>query len=239
MEQINKPGIPTETALRRKRRNKKRFYFRMSFTFVFVLFIIGAIMMNLDAFKVKIIEVSGVKRVSAEQIYKESEITLDTNLLMLPVGEIRKGIIERQPLVKDIRIHRILPSRVKIVVTERTPFAYVTDDKNFYLIDAERVVIDKPKGLLNKDLFSVKSGEIRHAGIGEKLEFPYYKLFDELCLTLERHLKGKYKMIVLSPVGIKLFLKDDTYVIIGDGSNLEKKVMLVPITEKELKKRKE
>ena len=93
--------MPMETSLRRRRRLRARRFVRI--IIVAFIFMLGSsiFVMNFDAFKVKIVEITGVERVSAEEIYDGSQISLGENLFALPTGSIRDGIKDQQPLVKE------------------------------------------------------------------------------------------------------------------------------------------
>lgn len=228
-------AVQMETSLRKKRRMRVRFYFRMAGLFLFLVCIAVVVVLNVDVFKVKIVEVTGVKRVSAEKVYVSSNISVGENLFLLPVGDIRSNIIDQFPLIKNVEIHRIVPSRVRIKVLERIPYAYVTDGQNFYVIDRERIVLDKPHGIAKAGMFKIVTDGLRHADVGEKLDFPYYRIFGRMNLLINEVLSGQYRQVMFSERGIKLFLKDGTYVLLGNGTDLEKKIRLIPLIMKELK----
>jgi len=221
--------------LRRKRRIRARAFKVIVLVFIFTICLTFAFIYRVDAFRVKIVEVSGVERVSAENIYDNSKVAIGENLISLPVQDMRASILESEPLVKDAAIKRILPSRVKIEVYEREPFAYVTSGRSYYLIDRDRVVLEKSSGIGDESLFRVDSDAIMHAGVGERLGFPNEEIFGDMCELLDEHLKGRYTSVRFDQRGIKLFLKDGVYVLLGNGEDMEKKIMLVPIIIKKLR----
>lgn len=221
--------------LRRKRRIKARALKIVTLFGVFVTVLMFSFVYKVEAFRVKVVEVAGVERVSAEKIYDDANITIGESLLTLPIGEMRESILEKQPLLKDASIRRIVPSRVKIEVVERRPFAYVTNRRQYYLIDKDGVVLEKAVGRADQNLFLVESDSINHAEVGEKLVFPNSDVFDRMCRTLDDHLEGRYSQVRFDQKGIKLFLRDGTYVLLGKGGEIEKKIMLIPIIIQKLK----
>ena len=226
-----------ETTLKRRRRLRARRFARI--IVVAFLFVLGSSMfvMNVEAFRVKIIEITGVERVSAEEIYDGSRISIGANLFTLPTGNIRDKILDEQPLVKTAYVRRVLPSRVRIQIYERQPFAYVTDGENYYLVDRERVVLEKPKGISGNVLFRISTDGIQHAEVGEQLSFPRQELFNTVCEALSKALGGLHSQVMFNHRGIKLYLKDGTYVLLGGGKDIEKKIMLVPVIYGKLKER--
>jgi cell division septal protein FtsQ len=239
MKMVEKKDGKIETALRLRLRRRKRTIFKISFLSVLFVFILSIFILNADAFKVKVVEVSGVERVSAEEVYARSNIEIGENIFTLPIGSIRDGIMDREPLVKKASVRRIVPSKVRIEISERQPFAYVTDGVKYYLIDNERVVIERPNGIADKNLFLIVTDSLQHAEVGEKLAFPRYELFETMRVVLDKALKGWYRQVIFNKEGIKLILRDGTYVLLGDGNDIEKKIMLVPVIVKKLHELKE
>ncbi|HOO57536.1 MAG TPA: FtsQ-type POTRA domain-containing protein [bacterium] len=228
-----------ETSLRKKHKKKKKMLARIIFFVIFLLVMSSAFVLNADAFRVKIIEVSGVNRVSAEEIYEETNISIGENLLTIPASFIRDSIILNQPLVKNADVHRVLPSRIQIKIHEREPFAYVTDGERYYMIDEERVVLETPNGIPDTGLFRITTDGLQHANIGEKIEFPMDGQFGTIATSLKKALDGKYEHLLFNHRGVKLYLNDGTYVLMGDGSEIEKKIMLIPVIIRELRERNE
>ena len=221
--------------LRRKRRIRTRALKIVLFSVLFLGLLMFSFVYRVEALRVKVVEVAGVERISAEKIYDDAHVTIGESLLTLPTKEMRESILEKQPLLKDASVSRVIPSRVKIEVEERRPFAYVTNRKQYYLIDEDGVVLEKAAGRSDQSLFLVESDSINHAQVGEKLVFPHAQLFDRMCVTLGDTLEGQYSQVRFDQKGIKLFLRDGTYVLLGKGGEMEKKIMLVPIIMQKLK----
>lgn len=229
------PEQKLETPLRRRKRRRAMLFVKIGFLILFFLFVSSVFVLNVEAFRVKIIEVTGAKRVSAEEIYARSNISIGENIFTLPISSIRDSIVDREPLVKSASVQRIVPSRIRIQIIERQPFAYVTDGKLFYLIDNERVVLEKPNGIADTKLFRINTDSLKRAEVGEQLVFPKNELFERMCNSLEKALKGKYRQVMFNREGIKLFLNDGTYVLLGDGEDIEKKILLVPVIVQRLR----
>lgn len=228
------PRGTVATPQRRIVKRRRTRYFRVLAVLFVLLCLSSIVVMNVDAFKVKVVEINGVKRANAEQMYEDSQISIGENLFVLPVGDIRSSI-ESQPLVKHATIHRVVPSKVRIKVYERQPFAYITNGRQYYLVDSDMVILEKMNGVADPRLLRVHSDAIRHADIGQKLVFPYQEILKKMYFTDGDALKKRYGMIRFDQRGIKVFLRDGSYVLFGDGSDIEKKLMLLPIIVKKLK----
>ena len=58
--------------------------------------------------------------------------------------EQRKKQLEQIPWVQSASVMRLLPNRLKIVIHERTPVAFVEINSHIELIDASGVIMDMP-----------------------------------------------------------------------------------------------
>jgi len=58
----------------------------------------------------------------------------------------RRNQLEQIPWVESASVQRILPNRLRIELTERTPVAFARNGKRAALIDAHGVILDRPRG---------------------------------------------------------------------------------------------
>jgi len=56
----------------------------------------------------------------------------------------RRSKIEEIGWVESASVHRILPNRLRVEVTERTPVAFARNGNEIALIDAHGVLLDRP-----------------------------------------------------------------------------------------------
>ncbi len=54
--------------------------------------------------------------------------------------------IEELPWVEEASVQRILPNRMRVFITERTPIAFFRNGTELTLIDAHGVLLDRPEG---------------------------------------------------------------------------------------------
>jgi cell division protein FtsQ len=54
--------------------------------------------------------------------------------------------IEELPWVEEASVQRILPNRVRVFITERTPIAFFRNGTELTLVDAHGVLLDRPEG---------------------------------------------------------------------------------------------
>jgi cell division protein FtsQ len=67
------------------------------------------------------------------------------SILRIPLDE-RRSQIEQIPWVESASVQRILPNRVRVVLTERSPIAFLRSSAGLSLIDAHGVILDRRDG---------------------------------------------------------------------------------------------
>jgi cell division protein FtsQ len=90
------------------------------------------------------IEVNGNHIVSREAVLQQFVHDRGRSVLRLPLEE-RRGIIEEIPWVESATVQRILPNRVRVELSERTPIAFLRNGTELALIDVHGVILDRPK----------------------------------------------------------------------------------------------
>ncbi len=89
------------------------------------------------------ITISGTNKVPRSQVMEVMASDIDRNIFFVPLDQ-RKQQLEQIPWVKSASVMRLLPNRLNIMVTERTPVAFVAMNSHIHLIDASGVVMDLP-----------------------------------------------------------------------------------------------
>jgi cell division protein FtsQ len=67
------------------------------------------------------------------------------SVLQIPLNA-RRGVLEELPWVESASVQRILPNRIRVELTERTPIAFLRNGTELALIDAHGVILDRPQG---------------------------------------------------------------------------------------------
>jgi cell division protein FtsQ len=88
------------------------------------------------------VEVGGNHRVEARDVAAASELSARDHLLRISTSSVASHV-ERSPWVARAYVERILPSKVRITVLERTPAAVVVAGPSSWLVDREGVVLEK------------------------------------------------------------------------------------------------
>jgi cell division protein FtsQ len=103
------------------------------------------------------IAISGTNHVSRSQVLEVMASDIDRNVFFVPLEQ-RKKQLEQIPWVQSASVMRLLPNRLKIIVTERTPVAFVEVGSHIELIDAAGVIMELPPGQTTKYSFPVIVG---------------------------------------------------------------------------------
>jgi cell division protein FtsQ len=91
------------------------------------------------------VEVSGNHIVAREEVQKL--FTKDRNRSVLRIQlNVRRAQIEELPWVEEASVQRILPNRIRVFITERTPIAFFRNGTELTLVDAHGVLLDRPEG---------------------------------------------------------------------------------------------
>jgi cell division protein FtsQ len=101
------------------------------------------------------IELNGNHIVSREAVLQQFVHDRDRSVVRVPL-DARRSQLEQIPWVESATVQRILPNRIRVELTERTPVAFARNGNELALIDAHGVVLDRPQG---EDLqFPIVSG---------------------------------------------------------------------------------
>jgi cell division protein FtsQ len=93
-------------------------------------------------FRVKSIDVRGIKRMDPRPVYELAADQKTTAMPLLDVTAIRQRLLE-YGWVKDARVSRRFPDTLVIDIVERQPAALWQDEDRLTLIDKEGVVLDR------------------------------------------------------------------------------------------------
>ncbi len=90
------------------------------------------------------IQIAGNDHLTREQVLSVFGSDLERNIFRVPLAE-RRADLEHLPWVAHATVMRLLPNRIRVSVTERTPVAFVRQGTQIGLVDAEGVLLDMPE----------------------------------------------------------------------------------------------
>jgi cell division protein FtsQ len=106
------------------------------------------------------IEIQGNRFVSPDAIVEKFSADMHHSVVRVPLGERRKAL-ESLPWIERADVQRVLPNRIRVEITERTPVAFLRGPNDLSLMDAYGAILDRPA-----------EGEFRFpvvSGVGESM----------------------------------------------------------------------
>jgi cell division protein FtsQ len=91
------------------------------------------------------IEVTGNHIVAHEDVQKLFVHDRNRSVVQIPL-DARRAQVQELPWVEEASVQRILPNRLRVLITERTPIAFFRNGTELALIDAHGVLLDRPAG---------------------------------------------------------------------------------------------
>ncbi|OGW18137.1 MAG: hypothetical protein A2X56_04975 [Nitrospirae bacterium GWC2_57_13] len=91
-------------------------------------------------FQVRGVDVKGVRQLTEQDIRKIAGVMAGGNIFTVDLDAAAQRA-RAHPWVKDVRVHRRMPDRISMVVTERVPVAILDTGKTRHLLDNESVAI--------------------------------------------------------------------------------------------------
>jgi cell division protein FtsQ len=89
------------------------------------------------------IQIAGNHNVTRAEVLSVFGADLERNIFRVPLDE-RRGDLERLPWVQHATVMRLLPDRIRVAITERTPVAFVRHGSQIGMVDATGVLLDMP-----------------------------------------------------------------------------------------------
>lgn len=89
------------------------------------------------------IELTGNHVVTREAVLRPFAQDRNRSVLQIPL-DARRTQIEQIPWVESATVHRILPNRLRVELTERSPVAFARNGNEVELIDPHGVILDRP-----------------------------------------------------------------------------------------------
>jgi cell division protein FtsQ len=91
------------------------------------------------------VELSGNHVVSRDAVLQQLAPDRGRSVLRIPL-DARRSALEELAWVESASVQRILPNRIRVELTERTPVAFLRNGTELALIDSHGVILDRPPG---------------------------------------------------------------------------------------------
>jgi cell division protein FtsQ len=89
------------------------------------------------------IEIRGNRFVPPDAIVEKFSADMHRSVIRVPLGERRKAL-ESLPWVEHADVQRVLPNRIRVEITERTPVAFLRGANELSLLDVYGMILERP-----------------------------------------------------------------------------------------------
>jgi cell division septal protein FtsQ len=179
----------------------------------------GVIFWNSSALKLKRVEVAGNRHIAKEELASATGLSAGAPLLEIKTNQVARRL-ETLPWVMDAKVERVIPSKLRITVVERTPIASVAAGGKSYLVDREGVVLKEGGGLE----LSIGGLPLKALTVGQRVSLRQFKEVLTVLDGLEKSLRPKVKSVEATSVDrITLKLSDGTSVLFGAAEKIDQK----------------
>ena len=159
------------------------------------------------------IEIEGNSHLTKAQLLSIFGGDVERNIFTISLAE-RKAQLERLPWVEHATVMRLLPDRMRVSITERTPMAFVRQGNHIGLVDGNGVLLDMPTdvpanthysfpvvtGIVASDPLSVRAARMKI----------YAKFTGDLDAEGERISQSLSEVDLSNPEDVKAVIPDHT-----------------------------
>jgi len=159
-------GVPKGTRGRRKNKTGGEIFLAV----LLICILIGLTVYSLSMFfYVETIEVSGNERYETGEILAVAGIPDKENMFKVKTEEVRKKIAEKFPYIDSVAVKKVMPSTVRIEVSETQVDCFVQDGDNLIGIDRNLKVLEVYSGEAPQKLPVVSGLPYAGEAVGERI----------------------------------------------------------------------
>lgn len=209
----------------RKKTSKFRKVFLKVSLLLIVLFIALIILAMSEIFNIKEISVSGVDKLSENEIISFSQIQIEQNIFKTNLGKAKKLIL-KNPYVKDVSIKRKLPGKIEINVNEKKAKYIIQFAESYIYLDGQGYILEISKEKPELPILLGILTDLSDFEIGSRLEIDDLKKINTLNQIVEtaRNYEVLSYITKIDITDINNFIlyldNEGKTAYIGDASNL-------------------
>ena len=187
--------------------------------------LLGSVMvyaMNSPTFQLTEVRILNLGTLTQEQAFKFCELKKGESLINLNLVNVQQVIKTKHPEFKEVRVRRVLPNRIEVVLRRRTPVAQVAFSR-YVQIDKDLVILPGSSPTPFKNLIVVEGVPIPRQGlyVGATLKDSVTKKALTLAtLIVQSPINEKYvltKIDVSDPRNMSFYLDHAVEVRIGNS----------------------
>lgn len=171
------------------------------------------------ALKLEEYEVTGNQRVSEEEIIEVAAVEPGRHLLTVSTSQVVERLLGI-PWIRKARVERILPSKLRILVVERTARVVVPGPGGSYLVDSQGLVLQQGQ----EDLVTLVDLPVAQLTPGERIDHPVFDHAWGAYESLPEQVKVMVTSISASTVDqVKFNLNGGPEIFYGAAEQMEQK----------------
>ncbi len=211
-----------------------RSLFFLSFPYLLSLALVGVLFgaviayaVNSPTFALEEVKILNSGGMTPKQSFEFCELKKGENVITLDLVNVQEVIKRKHPEFKEVRVRRVLPNRVEVVVRRRTPVAQAAFSK-YIQIDKDLVILPGSSPVPFKNLTVIQGAPLPKAGlfVGVALSDPDTKKAVRLAEIVKRSniLKGHLltKVDMSDVKNISLIVDDTIEIKIGNNHFMER-----------------
>ena len=201
---------------------KTRFVFNLML-FSIIIYCMYFIVFSTGFFDVskKNITIEGTNRITNKEVLKYLDFK-EGNILLINKAKLLKNVT-KLPLVKEADVKKVFPDKIKIVIEERKPFAIISSNNVFYLVDNENVVLETGKSLTYTDMPFIISNKSINIKNGNRIYDADIIEMVEVLSELPKNIQDQISEISKKNNDIMLYTIQGHIVHWGDTANMKNK----------------
>ncbi len=182
---------------------------------------------NSPTFELQSVRILNMGTMTSDQAFKFSELRPGENLIHLNLVNVQQVIKRNHPEFKEVRVRRVLPNRVEILLKRRTPVAQAAFSR-FVQIDKDRVVLPGSSPAPFRNLVVIEGSPLPKTGlfVGTTLDDSATQKALWLMEAVKRSgvLKKRTlaKIDIADPKNFSLFVNNGIEIKIGSNHFIER-----------------
>ncbi len=119
---------------------------------------------NSTTFQLDEVRILNIGTLTPDQSFQFSELHRGENLIQLDLVSVQQVIKRNHPEFKEVKVRRVLPNRVEILLKRRTPVAQVAYSR-FVQVDKDRVVLPNSSSTPFRNLPVIEGAPLPRRGL--------------------------------------------------------------------------
>lgn len=203
------------------RKSKKRKVI-MFLIFILMIILFLYILLNSNIFNSKNIKIEGNNKITNEEIISILNIKEDKNIFRYNLNDMKK-ILEKENYIKDVKIDRIIPDKLHIMIIEKEIAGALKNGKEYYYVDEDINLIEKAGDLDNmKEKIIIECDyNINKEKIIEFKNDKQKEIISSLLKDIKsNNLNNKVNKIIYSDNNIKITANKEIEIILPNNKNI-------------------